>query len=81
MAYKQWSIVGCKLVPCQAACYKSRARFNIVGDLARLVLTREQPFGVYLLHQGHLCFSLSKRLDLLGHSLQLLCVEQHVAGP
>ena len=37
--------------------------------------------GVHLLHQGHLCFSLSKCLDLLGHSSQLLCIEQHVAGP
>lgn len=35
----------------------------------------------YLLHQRHLSFPSGQSLDLLGHALQLLCVEQHVAGP
>ncbi len=36
---------------------------------------------VYLLHQGDLGFPPGQGLDLLGHALQLLRVEQHVAGP
>ncbi len=36
---------------------------------------------VDLLHQGDLSFSPGQGLDLLGHALQLLRVEQHVAGP
>lgn len=34
-----------------------------------------------LLHQGDLGFPPGQGLDLLGHALQLLCVEQHFAGP
>jgi hypothetical protein len=34
-----------------------------------------------LLHQRDLGFPPGQGLDLLGHALQLLSVEQHVAGP
>lgn len=54
--------------------------FASLGVWQGLCWQGSKRLWMYLLHQRHLCFSLSKCLDLLGHSSQLLCIEQHVAG-